>query len=478
MILKVDNRSLFVRTVIYGAADVLVLLVGGFLLLPIYTRTLSQADFGSYVVVKANIEIISCLMHFGLVSAVSRLYFDHSKDGRQVEYLSSVVTLFLVNLGLCVAVVLLFGDKLWSMLSPGVPTNPLLWFSLAIAAASFFSMLGLTWLRLEGRAVAVAAVQVTAALVLGLASFGALVWLDLGLPGLLTAFLASTLLSALVVPWRFGRKFRLRWQPQHVRESLQYAAPIVVGLASYFVLNRVGTLILQHYVPLEEIAVYGLAQQLAQLVVIAGAAFGKAMQPAIFSATVEAVPAILGRGARMLYSLQAVVACAVCLFAADIVALVAPRNYNTSYDILLILLVAAFVYTLNLVSDTVFLSRRKPKTSASISLFGAFLCAALGALLIPRYGVLGAAFGTLIAFIAMTLTGHEIARRLTGYSYMPIMLGALGCVVGTALLSHWLHELTISWFSAFGVKLAVATALIGAWLRPLFKKTQPEQCLR
>ena len=39
----------------HGAGDVMIMLVGGVILLPLYTRILSQSEFGIYVVVRTNI---------------------------------------------------------------------------------------------------------------------------------------------------------------------------------------------------------------------------------------------------------------------------------------------------------------------------------------------------------------------------------------------------------------------------------------
>src|SRR3954462_15264518 len=92
----IDSRLLG-SAVLYGAADVIVLAIGGVLLLPMYTRTLSQGDFGIYVIVKANAEIFTYVLYFGLPSAVTRLYFDYRQANEQFSYLSSIANFFLLG---------------------------------------------------------------------------------------------------------------------------------------------------------------------------------------------------------------------------------------------------------------------------------------------------------------------------------------------------------------------------------------------
>ena len=116
--MRMETRRLLSSTVLYGLADVAVLAVGGFLLLPLYTRQLSQEEFGIFVVIRTNIDILTYLLYFGLPSAVTRLYFDHKRSQRQHEYLSSVVTFYLLMLAAFATVFWFQGATLWHALSP------------------------------------------------------------------------------------------------------------------------------------------------------------------------------------------------------------------------------------------------------------------------------------------------------------------------------------------------------------------------
>lgn len=472
-----DTRKLLSITVLYGFADVVVLAVGGFLLLPLYTRTLSQSEFGTYVIVKTNIELITYLLYFGLPSAVARVYFDHKKTNQQAEYLSSVLMFFLVILVLFGALLSLWGARLWALLSPATPVEPYLGFSLAIAAVGFFAALGSLWLRLDGRAIALASLQVGTSIVLATAAVINLVVLGLGLPGLLSALLISSACPALVLPWLFGRRFRptIRWA--HIAESLHYAVPIVIGYFAYFVLNRISTLILQRHVEVDQIAVFGLAQQLAMMVTLAATAFGKAAQPAVFAAEPAQAGELMQRSGKVLMLLMFCVTSAVLLLASDIFRIVAPKSYGGGYEIMLILLVSSFAYSFTLIFNTALLYHRRPRTSVAVSIFGAVLSAALGLWLIPLYGLYGAALATAGAFFAMTLLSHWIARRLTGHSYLAPMLLALAASCGLAVFVAWLQRQGFAIGTTAGLKLAVGVLIFSTIYLRYARKAAAKPCV-
>lgn len=457
-----DTRKLLSVTVLYGAADVIVMAVGGFLLLPLYTRTLTQAEFGTYVAVKVNTEIFTYLIFLGLPSAVSRVYFDYRKIGQQAAYISSVLTFFGLCLAILLALLWIWGDRMWSLLSPAIPSNPFLAFSVGLAAVGFLSTIGTLWLRMEGRAQAFASVQVASAALLACLAVVNLMVLESGLPGLLWAMLISTAAGALLLPWLLGRNFTLGIQWVHIRNSWTFAGPSLLGYAAYFLLNRISTLILQRHVPMDEVAVFGLSQQLAMIVTIAAGAFGKAQQPMVFGAEPADVPRLMDRAGRLLRAMMLGVTGLLLLFSNELLALVAPGNYADGMQILWILLIANFANSFSQVSDTALLYHRRPRASVAVLIFGALLSLCLSALLVPRYHALGAAVAIAVTFTAMTLLSHWLAWRVTGQSYLLPMLGGLLTAAGLAAAASWLPDLGWpAWLTA-GVKLLLFLALAGA----------------
>lgn len=448
-------RRLLSTTLLYGIADVIVLAVGGFLLLPLYTRTLTQVEFGTYVVVRANTEIFTYLLYFGLPSAVGRLYLEYKKVNQHIEYLSSVLIFSLLNLVVFSGALAIWGPRLWAILSPATPVEPYLSFSLAIATVSFYAAIVAILLRMEGRAAAFAGLQLAASIVLAVSAVFNLVVLDKGLPGLFYSLLISSAISALVLPGLLGRRFRpvIHWA--HITASLHYAVPIVIGYVAYFVLNRISTLILQRYVTVDQVAVFGLAQQLAMTVTIAAAAFGKALQPTVFAAEPTHAAELMVRTGKLLELLMFCITCTILLFSSEIFSLIAPKNYSSGYEILLILLVASFAYSFTLISDTALLYHRRPKTSVAVSIVGAVLSASLAVWLIPLYQLHGAALAIFGAFLSMTLLSHWMAYRVTGQSYLTSMLLALTAISVIALLAAWLQRQSFSLSVSLSLKTAI-----------------------
>lgn len=455
-----DTRRLLSSTALYGIADIAVMAVGGFLLLPLYTRTLTQSEFGMYVAVRANIDILTYLLHFGLVSAVARVYFDHKRLNQQHEYLSSIITFFLLVLLAFGTVLWIWGAPLWTLLSPTTPVHPYLEYSVAIAAVGFLAAIASLWLRMEGRAAAVVTLQLGASVVLAAVATVNLVVVDRGLPGVLFALLASSAFSAAILPWLFGRHFRLTIRWTYVTESLRYAIPIFVGYIAYFVLNRLSTLILQRHVAADQLAIFGLAQQLALIVSIAGTSFGMALQPAVFAADFSQATNIIRRSGSILLLLMFSITSALILFAEELFALVAPKSYGGGYPILLMLLVANFTNAFTLMSDTALLYHRRPKTSVAVSILSAIAATVFGLWLIPPYRLNGAAMSIVGAFVVRMLLSHWMAYRVTGYAALASMIGAMSAICLIASIAGWIQLQAPQTIAAVSAKVLIGALIL------------------
>jgi O-antigen/teichoic acid export membrane protein len=455
-----DTRRLLSSSALYGLADMAVVVVGGFLLLPLYTRALSQAEFGHYVAVRANIDILTYALHLGIPSAVARLYFNHRRAGEQHAYISSVLWMFLATLTVLSGILLFLGETLWSLLSPGVPAQPALSFALAISTAGFLAAISVIWLRSEGRVIAVIGLQLGAAAVMAAVAIAALLVAETGLDGILLALFVSALVPATALPALLGRRFLWRPRRADVVQTLKFALPVLIGYLAYFVLNRFSTLLLQRHVTSEELGVFGLAQQLSMIVAMACTSFGAALQPMIFGSDAAHVNDALARAGRLLLLMMTAVFATLMLFAHELIAIVAPHGYGRGLEAMTVLAVGNFTLAATLVSETALLYHHKIKASVTISIASAVTAAGLGLWLVPTHHVAGGALAVAGGFLVRMLMSQWAAWRVTGTARWRPALGGTAAAAGIGWAALQIQALPLAPPALVGVK-AAALALIG-----------------
>lgn len=425
-----------------------VLAVGSFLLIPLLTRVLTQEEYGIYIISKSNIDIITYLVHFGLISAVSRLYFDYKSKGEQYQYLSTIVLIFAAIAGVFLLLTICFGDFLWERLSPKVPATPYLWYCVLIAIANFFPALASIWLRVEEKAKLFVAMQLTSVLFFLITLVYMLVFAERGITGLLQSLLANSFCGSLVLLFILWKKFHPKLNIAYLKASISYAVPIVAGYVAYFILNRVGLVILQRYVSVGETAVYGLAQQISMIVVIASNSYSVAFQPVIFASSQKQLAGTLSHAGRIFCCLMSGVATVMLLFADNIMSLIAPEHYGSGYYVVLVLIIANILYSANFINNSIFLYYKRPSITVFISTFGGVVATSLSILLVPCYSLYGAAAASFLSFLVILIVSLFLTSRLTKSEHGSYIFSLVGFVfvilIVACVIRFSVHDIFIS----------------------------------
>lgn len=432
-------RSLLSKSLLYGIADVLVVLVSGLLLLPLYTRTLSQSEFATLVVVRTITELLCCVIFFGVPSAMARLYFDHRKVNRQNDYIGTLAIVFTLAVLPIAALTYLFGDAAWTLFAPEIGADAYLWFCIGTAVFFVYGLLGITWLRLDENIKAVVVLQVFSALCVALFAWLALSELKLGLNGLLSVLLLANLPATLALFFRLTTRFKSPVSLPSITETIQLGLPILITQLSNFTLSRSNLFILQHWVDIETVAIYGLATQLASLINVACVSFSKAIQPSVFRADPKSLGELLARLTPLHIGAMTFISIAFVFFVEDILAIAAPSKYGRSYEILLLLVIANLISSFCLIPDTALLYFKRTRTALTISAASGAASALIGLLFISFWGAYGAAAALIVSFGIKLVMGQLLAARFVTINMAPHALVALFAaflLFGSAELLH------------------------------------------
>lgn len=449
-----STRKLLSNTALYGFGDVIVLAVGGFLLLPLYTRALTQAEFGVYTIVKTNTEILVYLLQFGLISAIGRLYFEYKRKNEHYQYLSSVFLLFLILALLFCIIIYIFGEGLWNAVSPNVPAFPFLWFSLVIALFSFAGSFASIWLRVEEKAKLFVIVQIASALVLLVLVIFNLVIAPQGLIGLLYALAMSAICAAAVLPFLFWKRLTFRIERKHVSATLRYGLPIFFGYVAYFITNKISLIILQRNASLEQVAIFGIAQQLGMVVMVASGAFAKSLQPVIFAAEIIDFDGVIDKLGKLYLLIMFCIVSLLILFASEIFQMVAPANYSDGFYVFIAMIATGFIIATNFIFSSTLLYFKMSTTSVLVTIFGGFLSLIVSLILVPKFNMFGAVASIFIAYIGVVLANAFLTRKLLPRSNC--MFGAMLflAILPVVIFSVWLRDLNVNSLVSIIAKLA------------------------
>lgn len=432
--------------------------VVGFLAIPFYSRFLSPAQYGLIELVELSTQTIA--IAFGLQAvgaALGRLFYDQHtlQDEQAVVSTSLIVTAVLSAVVLIMAVAgadtlsqLVFHTSEWTSLLRA-----------AFIAMFFGNMIEvvLVYERIQNRArffLGYTLFTLTSTLLLNILFIGVL---GAGVWGFVSSKLIVTALGCIYLLFRVRRSVGFHWRSLYVPQLLKFGAPLVLSSLSYFAIHFSDRFFLSSAVSLDELGRYALAYRFAILVsALVGDSFSKSWNVTLYryverSDWREQFAQIASYFSYILFA----TGLAIALFSPELLRIMVPKAYFPPPLLLPIVILSYLAREIGDFFRTLLLINKRSMAVGNIAAFGALLNLAANLVLIPTYGIYGAAVATLITWSAYMLVCWWIANaehRLPVQRLAYVRLFLLVCAVYAAAAATRSHVFVLQ------------VVLDGAWL--------------
>jgi O-antigen/teichoic acid export membrane protein len=402
------------------------------LLAPFLTHSLSPADYGILTILTICISLCAGITQLGLGSAFFRAYgYDYtSNEDRRFVIGTVLVLLCIVSLLMVVGAVLL-APFLANLLFNRPSLGNLIILTAVVVLLQNLTVPGFSWLRAENHAFFYSLLAIGNLLLVLITSIIMVGVLNMGLVGAILATgsgYASVMLITLPIIFRLAA-FKIR--PDIMRNLLSFGVPLVFSFLAAWILQVSDRYLLGVLTSLAETARYAVAYTLGSAIsVVVIGPFTLAWPTAIF--------AIAKRNdAILVYKLVFRWFSIFLLFAAFGLSLVGtllldwlfPKTYHTGASIIPVVAVSIVFYGIYGVFMVGANIRRMTWLGIIFIAVAAFINVALNLVLIPKFGGMGAAISTLIAYIVLAAESFIVGRRIyfvpfeTGIFLFALLLG-------------------------------------------------------
>ncbi len=441
--------SLFRSLAIYGAGDVATSLVS-LLLLPVFTRHLSPADYGVITMLLTVEAVTKVVFRWGVDTAFMRLFYDCRDDAAR-QALASTLFLFLVGVnGSLVAVSVLAAGPLSAAILGSAGQATLLVLTVANTFVAAFYFIPYHALRIGNQPGQFIALTFTRSIATVIARLVFVIWAGWGVFGIVFADIAVTTAFTLVLSRWFAPYIRLTFSTRVLRDALRFGLPRIPHSLAQQVISVADRYFLKAYGTLTDVGLYSI-----------GTTFGLALK--LFLSAFESAwtPFFLGLmhepDARQVYSRVSTYVLAVLVLlvaglsavAPDLVALFTAGEFHGAAIVTPWIAVGVLWQGVYLVGSIgLVIAKRTTVYPVSTGIAaGASLLANM--LLIPRYGMLGAAWANAIAYATLAIVTVGFSTRIYPIAY------------------EWgrLIRIAVAGAAAFAVATAPALAGLSPWLR-------------
>jgi O-antigen/teichoic acid export membrane protein len=408
-----DLKQLGKQTAIYGIGDVIGRL-STFLLLPIYTNFLSLGEFGTLEIFYMTSAILTIFLGRQLSHAALRFYFEYDTQTDRNRVISSAFLSFLFFTGSLLAICMVFASRFSIVLfsSPEYTVHFCILFTWL-----FFNLskeILLAYVRALERAKFFVSVSLCDLLIKLLLCTYLVVVMELGVLGVLLGNLAGSLFAWLILSVFTIVRCGIKIDFSKSKELFVYALPLFFVGISGTVISNADRFFIKSYISLEAVGLYALGFRFATILrFLVIQPFTKGYGPFRFKIMKQDnASEIYARVTTYFTFGCAWAAVGIAAFASETIQIMSHENYWSANTVIPMLLLAVFGGSgLYYMFQTGLYIQRNTNVlsvlfavAAGIDIFSLWL-------LVPRFGILGAAFSQLIAYTFIACSSLYLSNR-------------------------------------------------------------------
>ena len=392
-----------------------------FLLLPIYTRFLSPADYGIIALAETLAVLLAMVVGMGFDASIQRLYFRHVENPEALSsYVGSTLKFAVLMETGFILLVLTVGPWVQHAAFRG-SSVPFRYVAMAVITAAAMQFFGyrLVLYQAERRPWAVRC------------SFLLVIWTycvvqhclsgvcGRGVMGMLGGKLIAALICLLVgiVLTRHALHSRFHWT--YVRETMAMGVPLVPHLLMALGLITADRFILAHYRDLREVGLYAIAYTLGMIMSLITMSLNQAWAPVYYDVARKGEEGrqVLGKMCSGLIIALTAIACFGALIAQDFVARFIDHRYVSAGRVVPWIIGAYLAHSLFSLFSLAAMQARRTKLIMVGSFVALVVNTVLNFALIPHWGMYGAAYATLDCLLMEALVMYVLAQRAYRLDY-------------------------------------------------------------
>lgn len=436
-----------------------------FLVTPVYTRLVTQEQYGQIRVYEAWLLIFVTLMSLGLYRGVERARYDF--PDRFDEYISSTQTLSYIGIAAYFAVFLIFYKPVCRFLGLDAVLFALMFLYVFTYTGTLFFQYGEKQ-KMEYRRMMI--FSVTTMIPAVLLSIAMLIWgnrtgREASLVDLrnLGYFVPQIIGGFVVIVWMY-RQGRTGFDRRYWKYGLLYSLPLVPNQLSLQIMNQSDKIMVQKMTGDANAGVFALATTVSFILWVLLEASWDAWLPWLFTKITEGDRESVKRPWLAFVGIFAAVAIAMILVAPELSLILGGKGYDEAAYLVAPMVTGVLYRFYSNIYSAMQNYHKKTQFVAAGTVAVMMLNVVLNYIGITKLGYGAAAYTTAISYFVLLVVQGVLEKRVTGERLIPMksMVGrslAIAALGELATLSFGLHW-AVRWAAAVCIAAAAMTMIV------------------
>lgn len=368
------------------------------LMLPLFTRVMTDAEFGKVDLLSTSISLLLPLFTLNIAESVFRFALDKPSASDTKTFFSSA---FIINfLGFVVLILLS------PLLHNTIPT-PLLFFFYSIFLLQSFNKLFRVFIRGLKKITLFAVSDIVNTVVFAATGIWLVGYVKLGITGYFVSQIVALSVSTAIVfalgeIWKYLEVHSI--STQKMRLMVKYSLPLVPNALAWWIISASDRYLLALFIGFEATGIYAVAHRFPLLLGIFSDVFYQAWQiTSIEQYDNKDRNAVYSNVFKYLYTSLFLILTMISFFLKPLIEWFVGEGFAGAWKYSSFLMIAIVFQAFSSFTGVGYLAAKRTKGALTSTLISSSLNITLNLVLIPAFGMQGAAISTLVALMTMWL---------------------------------------------------------------------------
>ncbi|WP_147589582.1 lipopolysaccharide biosynthesis protein [Clostridium paraputrificum] len=368
-----------------------------FVLVPLYTYTLSTQDFGTVDLIYSTIQLLIPILTLNIQDAVLRYALDETQDKKEVISVGIKINFY----GVILLLILIIFSIKFRLLE--IDNMYICYILISYIVGGFYNIFSM-YLKATDNVKILVISGVLNTFIACLLNIILLLKLKLGVSGYLIANVAGMLI-AITFMFYFGdiyKDFKIRTNKKLTIGMLSYSAPLVLNTVAWWINNASDKYIITMFCGFAVNGIYSIAYKIPTILSTLQSIFYSSWSISAITDFDENDSDGFILNIYLLYSCVSIVGCSIIMVCNKLLAeLLYANEFYIAWQSVPFLLLGTTFNGIALFEGCLFTAVRNTKEVSRITVIGAIVNTVLNFLLIPFLGAVGASVATMLGYFTI-----------------------------------------------------------------------------
>lgn len=377
-----------------------------FISLPLLSNILSPSEYGKLSLINSAIMILYVFISFNLQNAITNQYMKEKNNFD--EYLGSILLFLPPTQLLFLGLYPLYKNMLSTLLQ--ISTNDLLWVVIICIQLSYIYIYT-SYLQASQQSAKFVKINMFSKLTEISFIFIIAIYLthDKYLSKIIAQFIINIILIMYLIPL-FRDIAKLKFNYIYLKEALLFSVPLIIHVTSNTLLSQADRLIINNLLGEYAAGIYSFSYNIGMAIIVIIMAWNASWQPKLYlylnECNYKKIKIVVNNATTIIF----IASVSFILISYEFIYLLSSSDYHSSAFIVPIIIIGnSFIHIYLTYVNFIFYNRRSFLISLA-TLIALIINISLNYTLIPLFGIEGAAWATVAAYVALSLLHYILSR--------------------------------------------------------------------